>query len=115
MRYLEQLRDRTADAAGGAAAVAHLLALGVLDARFETLLLPVWVAAPLPDTEHPMLDYLAEHGAERKFFQERLLAGGCLILADGAVEGLDRAMQEYPLCRVLTAPDVLLQSGSTCP
>jgi hypothetical protein len=115
MEYLERLRDQTVDAAGGAAAVAHVLALGILDARFETLLLPVWVSAPLSSAGHSILDYLAGHGAEREFFHQRLSVGGCLILADGTVEGLDRALLAYPLCRVVTAPDVLLQSGSTCP
>ena len=100
-RYLADLRDGTAwapdcpieEAAGPGMPrpmlhrVAHLWALALLDDRFEELLLPVLV------TESPVLEALDRDnrergwGVAREFFEERLAAGACLLLVDGADTG----------------------------
>jgi hypothetical protein len=103
-RYLTDLRDRTAwapecaieDAAGPRVSrtmlhrIAHLWARGLLDDRFDTLLLPVLV------TEAPLLDALERAsarrswGLSREFFEERLQSGACLLLFDGAAAESER-------------------------
>lgn len=105
--YLLRLRDETADAAGGAPLVAHLWALGLLDARFDSLLLPVL----LPPSADP-LDHLISRGLPTNFARERLARGACLILLDRPAPALE---SRYPKCIFVTDADGLLQSGSTCP
>lgn len=99
-RYLADLRDRTAWApdvpieefAGPTMPraalhrIAHLWTLGLLDDRFETLLLPVLV------TSAPILDELERGNREgawnlsREYFRERLESGACLLLIEGPPE-----------------------------
>lgn len=98
-RYLTDLRERTAWAPDSAIEdmglrvsraalyrIGHLWALGLLDCRFETLLLPVLA------TESPVLDALEREsgargwGLSRDFFEERLRSGACLLFFDGADE-----------------------------
>ncbi len=101
--YLERLREETADAASGAALVAHLWSRGSLDARFDTLLLPVL----LPESVDPVA-HLTARGLPEDFARERLHAGGCLILLDRADAALER---QYPRCIFVTDADALLQFG----
>jgi hypothetical protein len=95
--YLTDLRDRTAWAPDCAIEqfegecvsrpalhrIAHLWALGLLDDRFDTLLLPVLVSGL------PLLDCLGAESRDRRwrlsrdFFSERLESGACLLLVDG--------------------------------
>ena len=105
--YLTRLRDETADAIGGRNLAAHLWALGLLDARFDTLLLPVLLPASRDPVEH-----LVERGLPREFVRERLESGACLILLDEPDAALER---RYPKCFFVTDADGLLQFGSTCP
>jgi hypothetical protein len=103
-RYLADLRDRTAwapecplESAGGPRVtraalhrIAHLWALGLLDDRFDTLLLPVLA------TSADLLERLEADNRERRwllsreFFQERLDSGACLLLIDGAAGVAER-------------------------
>ena len=96
-RYLADLRDRTAWApecplenAGGLRVtraalhrIAHLWALGLLDDRFDTLLLPV-LATSAELLERLEADNRERGGCSREFFQERLESRACLLLIDGA-------------------------------
>ena len=106
-QYLVRLRDETADATSGARLVAHLWACGVLDARFDTLLLPVLV----PE-DRPLLDDLVARGLPPDFARERLESGGCLLLSSGT--GIPACVRSYPKCIFVTDPDRLLQSSLTC-
>jgi hypothetical protein len=96
-RYLTDLRDRTAWAPDfpietlsdsivprpALYRIAHLWTLALLDARFDTLLLPVLVTAG------PILEALEEESRthswtlSRDFFRERLESGACLLFLDG--------------------------------
>ena len=104
--YLIRLRDETANATSGARLVAHLWACGVLDARFDTLLLPVLVPA-----DRPLLDDLVARGLPLDFARERLEAGACLLLSS---TGIPACVRSYPKCIFVTDPDRLLQSSLTC-
>jgi len=99
--YLVRLRDETADAAGGRELFAHLWAVGLLDARLDTLLLPV-LLRPATDPE----DHLASRGLPRDFVRERLACGACLILLETADLALEH---RYPKCIFVTDADGLLQ------
>ena len=103
-RYLADLRDQTAWAPDcplehtesryltrpALYRVAHLWALGLLDDRFETLLLPVLA------TSADLLDRLESESRKRdwklsrEFFLERLQSGACLLLIDGGAGLADR-------------------------
>ena len=101
-----RLRDQTADAIGGRELAAHLWSLGLLDARFDTLLLPVLLPAGCDPEE-----YLVAQGLPREFVRQRLACGGCFIL----LAAPDLAMERrYPRCVFVTDADGLLQCESTC-
>lgn len=105
--YLLHLRDETAGADSGAALVAHLWALGLLDARFDTLLLPVLLPAGCDPLAH-----LTARGLPADFARERLASGGCLILLDAPDAALEG---RYPRCIFVSDADRLLQSVFECP
>jgi len=103
-RYLTDLRDRTAWAPDAPIEdypgphvprpvlhrIAHLWALGLLDDRFDTLLLPILVTAA------PLLDHIPL--LPRPFVEERLQSGACLLFIDG------RHPHEWPANQTFLSP-----------
>ncbi len=117
--YAGWLRDLPAGA-HPAAELARLLALGMLEARVDSLLLPVLVGAR---DDAVRLDAVLEaRGIElgwhlaAGFFGERLESGACLLLLEEDTQA-GAAAARWPRCRVFTVAEAaaLLQSSVTCP
>jgi hypothetical protein len=126
-RYAEWLRDTNAPCAnawpqlldvrrqlvvgfpGFLCELAYLLACGLLDARFDSLLIPIFLENPQGDL---VLSLESRNwGVPSGFWRSRLDDGACILLIGAGPQNapwIEAAAAEWPRCRFIVAAETAL-------
>jgi hypothetical protein len=86
--------------------IAHLLACGLLDARFDCLLIPIRLRNPQGDVAESL--EAQNWGVPAGFWRNRLNDGACILLIDAAPQDapwIEASARKWPRCRFLVAAE----------
>lgn len=89
--------------------IAYLLARGLLDARFDSLLIPILVRTASGDLAATLESQ--DWGLPAGFWQARLGDGACILLIDAGPQDamwIQSAAKRWPHCRFLVASETVL-------
>jgi hypothetical protein len=115
---LDAQRQLVVGPAGFLRELAHLLARGLLDTRFDSLLIPVFLRQPCGDLAGTLQS--GDWGLPAGFWSSRLGDGAAILLIEAGprdAQWIDAAVEAWPRCRFIVASEtpLALRGWATSP